>query len=102
MYKDWFTGYEYSVTCQDTVPPALICALEASIYEGAIRKLVSIGRDTDTICAIGGAVAEVLFSIPPEPKAKGTSYNSWVMVILLVLPFPLGTVSLSLRHFLQQ
>ena len=70
MYKDWFTGYEYYVTCQDTVPPALICALEASSYEGAIRKMVSIGGDTDTICAIGGAVAEVLFGIPQEIKEE--------------------------------
>ena len=72
MYKDWFTDYEYSVTCQDTVPPALICALEASSYEGAIRKMVSIGGDTDTICAIGGAVAEVLFGIPPEIEAEAS------------------------------
>ena len=70
MFKDWFSGYEYYVTCQDTVPPALICALEADSYEGAIRKMVSIGGDTDTICAIGGAVAEVLFGIPKEIQAE--------------------------------
>ena len=70
MFRDWFTGYEFYVTCQDTVPPALICALEASSYEGAIRKMVSIGGDTDTICAIGGAVAEALFGIPPEIEAE--------------------------------
>ena len=28
--------------------------------------MVSIGGDTDTICAIGGAVAEVLFGISVE------------------------------------
>ena len=28
--------------------------------------MVSIGGDTDTICAIGDALAEVLFGIPPE------------------------------------
>ena len=70
MVKDWFTGYEFDVTCPGTVPPALICALEATSYEGAIRKMVSIGGDTDTICAIGGALAEVLFGIPPEIEAE--------------------------------
>ena len=70
MMKDWFTGYEFDVTCPGTVPPALICALEATSYEGAIRKMVSIGGDTDTICAIGGALAEVLFGIPIEIEAE--------------------------------
>ena len=70
MMKDWFTGYEFDVTCPGTVPPALICALEATSYEGAIRKMVSTGGDTDTICAIGGALAEVLFGIPPEIEAE--------------------------------
>ena len=66
MERDWFTGYKRDVTCQGTVPPALICALEADSYEGAIRKMVFIGGDTDTICAIGGALAEGLFGVPKE------------------------------------
>jgi ADP-ribosylglycohydrolase len=66
MQKDWFTGYEFDVTCQGTVPPALICALDATSYEDFIRAGVSIGGDTDTICAIGGAVAEALFGVPDE------------------------------------
>ena len=32
--------------------------------------MISIGGDTDTICAIGGALAEVLFGIPPEIEAE--------------------------------
>ncbi len=64
--RDWFTGYEFEVSCQGTVPPALKCALEADSYEGAIRRMVSIGGDTDTICAIGGAVAEALYGIPQD------------------------------------
>ena len=32
--------------------------------------MVSIGGDTATICAIVGALAEVLFGIPPEIEAE--------------------------------
>lgn len=64
LHRDWFTGYEFDVTCQGTVPPALICALDARDYEDFIRQAVSIGGDTDTIGAIGGAVAEAFFGVP--------------------------------------
>ena len=32
--------------------------------------MVSIGGDTDTIYEIGGALAEVLFGVPPEIDAE--------------------------------
>lgn len=64
MQRDWFTGYQFDVTCQGTVPPALICALDATDYEDFIRQAVSIGGDTDTIGAIGGAIAGELFGVP--------------------------------------
>ena len=64
LRRDWFTGYEFDVTCEGSVPPALICALEAKNFEDFVRQAVSIGGDTDTICAIGGAVAEALFGVP--------------------------------------
>ena len=63
---DWFTGYQFDATCQGSVPPALLCALDANNYEDFIRQAVSIGGDTDTIGAIGGAVAGELFGIPEE------------------------------------
>ncbi len=78
LQRDWFTGYDFDVTCQGTVPPALICALEAKGYEDFIRQAVSIGGDTDTICAIGGAVAEARFGVPKkiasETKARLDNY----------------------------
>jgi ADP-ribosylglycohydrolase len=36
----------------------LVCALEATDFENAMRNAVSIGGDSDTIAAIAGAVAE--------------------------------------------
>ena len=78
LHRDWFTGYEFDVTCQGSVPPALICALDATDYEDFVRQAVSIGGDTDTICAIGEAVAEALFGVPDfivsETKSRLDGY----------------------------
>ena len=66
LQRDWFTDYQFDATCQGSVPPALLCALDANNYEDFIRQAVSIGGDTDTIGAIGGAVAEALFGVPED------------------------------------
>lgn len=62
-------GYRFDITCQGSVPPALICALEAQDYEDAIRNAVSLGGDADTLAAIAGGVAEALFGLP-DPIAR--------------------------------
>lgn len=59
-------AYVFNETCQRTVPEALICALEASDFEDAIRNAISIGGDSDTVGAIAGGVAEALFGIPED------------------------------------
>ena len=56
--------YRYNETCQDTVPQALVCALEAQDFEDAIRNAISIGGDSDTLAAIAGGVAEACFGVP--------------------------------------
>lgn len=58
--------YRFNETCQETVPEALICALEARSFEDAIRNAISIGGDSDTVAAIAGPVAEAMFGIPDE------------------------------------
>ncbi len=58
--------YRFNETCQETVPEALICALEATGFEDAIRNAISIGGDSDTVAAIAGPVAEAMFGIPDE------------------------------------
>lgn len=49
--------YRFDVTCQGTVPQAIIAFLESTGYEDAIRNAVSIGGDSDTLAAITGAIA---------------------------------------------
>ena len=67
-------GYKFNESCQQTVPQALTCVLEANSFEDAMRNAISIGGDSDTIGAIAGGVAEALFGIPDEIAAKAWTY----------------------------
>ncbi len=58
--------YRFNESCQETVPEALICALEAGSFEDAIRNAISIGGDSDTVAAIAGPLAEARFGIPED------------------------------------
>ncbi len=59
-------GYEFSESCQETVPEAIIAFIESENYEDAIRKAISLGGDADTLAAITGAIAEAYYSGVPE------------------------------------
>lgn len=58
-------------TCQGSVPQAIICALEATDFEDAVRNAISIGGDSDTIGCIAGSIAETLYGIPDEIRRYG-------------------------------
>ena len=53
--------YEFDVSCQGSVPEAIIAFLEADSYEDAIRNAVSLGGDADTQGAIAGAIAACVY-----------------------------------------
>ena len=57
-------SHRFDLTCQGTVPTALICALESTSLEDAVRNAVSLGGDADTLAAIAGAVGEALHGLP--------------------------------------
>lgn len=59
--------YEFDVSCQGTVPEALIAFLDAESYEDAVRNAVSLGGDADTLACIAGAVAEAFYGGLPDP-----------------------------------
>lgn len=64
---DGMPGEEWNgATCQGSVPQAIICALDATDFEDAIRNAISIGGDSDTIGCITGAIAEQLYGIPDD------------------------------------
>ncbi len=58
--------YGFDVTCQGSVPEAIICALEAASWEEAVRNAVSLGGDADTQACMAGAIAEAWFGLPDD------------------------------------
>lgn len=67
-------GYAFDISCKGTVPPAIVCALEATDYEDAIRNAVSLGGDADTLACITGGIAETLYGLPPDIALKARGY----------------------------
>ena len=59
-------GYRFDVSCDGSVPEAIIAFLESSSFEDAIRKAISLGGDSDTIAAISGAIAHAFYGEIPK------------------------------------
>jgi ADP-ribosylglycohydrolase len=58
--------YHFDVSCQGSVPEAIIAFLESADFENAVRLAVSIGGDSDTIACITGGIAEAFYKTIPE------------------------------------
>ena len=58
--------YSYDMSCQHTVPQALLAFLEGANFEDVIRSAVSIGGDSDTIAAMAGGIAQAFYVIPKK------------------------------------
>ena len=56
----------WDVTCQGSVPVASRCFLDSEDYESFLRNVYSLPCDMDTLCAIGGGIAEEFY--------KGTGF----------------------------
>ncbi len=59
-------GYRFDVTCQGSVPEAIIAFLESKDYEDAVRKAVSLGGDSDTIACMTGGIAQAYYKNIPR------------------------------------
>ena len=59
-------SYSFDVSCQGSVPEAIIAFLESSSYEDAVRNAVSLGGDSDTMACMAGAIAEAYFGEIPK------------------------------------
>lgn len=58
-------GYGFDVSCQGTVPAALLAFLDSESYEDAIRNAISLGGDSDTLACIAGGIAEAFYGEVP-------------------------------------
>ena len=65
--------YTFNASCQGSVPQAIVAFLEAADFADAISGAISIGGDSDTIAAIAGCLAEVIYPIPEGIRAEVTA-----------------------------
>jgi ADP-ribosylglycohydrolase len=58
--------YSFDVTCQGSVPQAIIAFLESENFEDAVRKAISLGGDSDTQACIAGGIAHAFYGKLPD------------------------------------
>ena len=58
--------YDFDVSCQGSVPEAIIAFLEGNTFEEVIRLAISLGGDSDTIGAMAGAIAACKYPVPSD------------------------------------
>jgi ADP-ribosylglycohydrolase len=61
--------YSFDVSCQGSVPQAIVAFLESTSVEDAIRLAISLGGDADTQAAIAGGIAHAFYGSVPDPMA---------------------------------
>lgn len=66
--------YSWHSGCKNCVPQAIYCFLESENFEDCIRKVISIGGDSDTLAAIAGGIAEAFYGIPLEIYTKARTF----------------------------
>ncbi|MFP3927776.1 MAG: ADP-ribosylglycohydrolase family protein [Desulfobacteraceae bacterium] len=59
-------AYSFDVSCQGTVPEALIAFQESDSWEDAVRNAISLGGDSDTLACITGGIAEAFYGDVPS------------------------------------
>ena len=76
---------KFYVSCKNSVPQAIVCALDATSYEDAIRNAVSLGGDSDTLACMAGGIAEARFGVPDDIKKQATKYMDPYVRIIITL-----------------
>ncbi len=63
--------YAFDISCQGTVPEAIIAFLDSGSYEDAVRNAISLGGDSDTLACITGGIAEAFYrDVPDDIRSK--------------------------------
>ena len=73
-YSDLIENYTFNETCQNTVPQAIYCFLISNSFEDAVRTAISIGGDSDTLCAITASIAEAFYGVPENIEISALNY----------------------------
>jgi ADP-ribosylglycohydrolase len=59
-------AYGFRISCQETVPEAIVAFLDSHSYEDALRNAISLGGDSDTLACITGGIAEAYYGEIPK------------------------------------
>lgn len=65
-YEQIHPSYSFDVTCQGTVPAAILSFLESSDYVDCLKKAIALGGDADTLAAIAGPMAYAFYQSIPQ------------------------------------
>ncbi len=77
-------GYKFEISCQGSVPEAIICFLDSNDFENCIRLAISIGGDSDTIACMAGGIAQAYYrSIGPEIVSTAKENLAEEMIVVL-------------------
>ena len=66
------TGIRFDMTCEGSVPEAIIAFLDGADFEEAVRLAISLAGDADTQACIAGGLAEAAQGGLPEEIAAAT------------------------------
>jgi ADP-ribosylglycohydrolase len=62
---------QMDMTCEGSVPEAILAFLDAESYEDAVRLAVSLAGDSDTQACIAGGIAQAYYGgVPDEVTAE--------------------------------
>lgn len=77
-------AYTFDVSCQGSVPQAIVAFLTGESFADVVAEAISIGGDSDTIAAIAGSMAEVIYPIPTALKQRvADRLDDFLLQILL-------------------
>lgn len=65
-FEDLRKNYRHVECCMKTLPPVFYIFLNSNSFEDGLRKMLYIGGDTDTTCAILGGMLEAYYKKIPD------------------------------------
>jgi ADP-ribosylglycohydrolase len=77
-------NYRFDETCQGSVPQAIIAFMESGDYEGAVKKALSLGGDSDTLACMTGGIAQGYYKTIPKyiiEKVRGLLDADLLLII---------------------
>ena len=60
------TGLQFDMSCQGSVPEAIIAFLDSEDFEDAVRLAISLAGDSDTQACIAGSIAQAFYGGVPQ------------------------------------